>query len=354
VDSLLRLPGPPPANAPGRVVEILRRIIQSEAGNRVLVVDFNQDRGLLIAGALKEAGYEAVVVRTGKEAVARLAEAADIDAIMVDFEVPDYNLRGLLPLLRQDIDVAQLPLFITVPPLAVGNRPPDALIPLQRIVEPYRNTYIIPASNDPEILKPMLTQRIAASMGKPLGDEERKNTMNEAMVWLKRLATGELPGYKANGAESAILKAMHNEELNSLAVEAAGRIPSRTAQRELATLVLDDAVRAEVRASAALELARNIQSNRLVLAFNQIKGLETLFAKSEDGRLRANLALVMGAMRPDVYKTGDRLKAFIPPLPGAEKPEPGKEMPKMDKEKLEKEKMDKEKDKEKEKAEKNG
>jgi hypothetical protein len=194
------------------------------------------------------------------------------------------------------------------------------------------------------VLKPMLDQRIAASMGKPLAAEERKNTTNEAMLWLKRIATGELPGYKAIGAESAILKAMHNEELNSLAVEAAGRLPSRAAQRELATLILDEAVRAEVRASAANELARNIQSHRLVLAGNQVKGLETLFAKTEDGRLRSNLALVIGAMRPDVYKTGERLKAFIPPLPAADKPEPGKEMPK-EKEKMEKEKADKEKDK---------
>lgn len=340
VDTLLRMPGSPPPQAPGRAIEILRRIVQSDGVNRVLIVDFNQDRGLLIAGALKEAGYESVVVRTGKEAVARLAEAADFDALMVDFEVPDYNLRALLPLLRQNIDVAQLPLFITVPPLAVGNRPPDALIPLQRIVEPYKNTYIIPATNDPEILKPMLSQRIVASMGKPYSDEERKNTMNEAMVWLKRIATGELPGYKAIGAESAIIKAMHNEELNALAVEAAGWLPSRTSQRELATTVLDEAVRAEVRASAALELARNIQSNRLVLAFNQVKALEALFAKQEDGRLRTNLALVMGAMRPDVYQTGERLKAFIPALPGAEKPEPGK----MPKEKMDKEKMDKEKE----------
>jgi CheY-like chemotaxis protein len=347
-DAVLRMPGPPPSQAPGRVVDILRRIVQSDPGTKVLIVDFNQDRGLLIGEAIKEAGFVPVVVRTGREALDRLREAADIDAILLDHETPDPGLRSLLPQLRQDIDIAQLPLFVTVPPLAVGVRPPETTIQLQRIIEPYRNVFLMPASNDPEVLKPILTQRIAAAMGKPLDEEERKNTMNEAMVWLKRLSTGELPGYKANGAESAILKAMRNEELNAVAVEAAGRLPGRAAQRELASLVLDEAVRAEVRASAALELARNIQTNSLVLAKNQIIGLERVFAKTEDARLRANVALALGAMRPDAYKTGERLKAFIPPLPGAEKPEPamkGKEMEKekaMEKEKMEKEKADKE------------
>ncbi|OAI45660.1 hypothetical protein AYO44_12550, partial [Planctomycetaceae bacterium SCGC AG-212-F19] len=338
-DTLLRMPGSPPPQAPGRVVEILRRIVQADPVSKVLIADANQDRGLLVGEAVKESGFQPVVVRTGKEALERLREAADIDAIILDFEVPDFSLRALLPQLRQDVDIAQLPIFVTIPPLAEGVRPPDTIIPLQRIIQPYRNVYLVPASNDPEVLKPMLTQRIVAAMGKPLGEEERKNTMNEAMVWLRQLAAGEVPGYKATGAESAIIKAMRNEDLNALAVQAAGRLPGRTAQRELATTVLDEAVRAEVRASAAVELARNIQTNNLALSKAQILGLEALFAKTQDARLRGNVALVIGAMRPDGVKTGDRLKAFIPAVPGGEKPEPGIKPKELDKgkEKMEKE-----------------
>jgi hypothetical protein len=141
-----------------------------------------------------------------------------------------------------------------------------------------------------------------------------------------------VPGYGVKSAEPAILKALRNEELNSFAVEAAGRLPSRAAQRELANVILDEAVRAEVRASAAVELARSIQSNRLVLAKVQIVGLEALFNKTDNATLRANIALVLGAMRPDLYKTGDRLKAFVPLAPPVEKaPEPGKAGEKMEK-----------------------
>jgi CheY-like chemotaxis protein len=347
VDTILRLPGPAVAQATVRIPEILRRIVQADPGSKVIIADFNQDRAFLVAKAVKECGYEPIVLKTGRQVLARLAEAADVDAIIVDHELPDPGMRALLALLRADIDTAQLPLFITVPPLAVGQRPAESVIPLQRMVDPYRNVFIVAASNDAELLKPMLDGRIAASTGKPFTEEERKGTMAEAMVWLRRLALGEVPGYSARAAEPAILKAMRSEELGALAVEAAGHLPGRNAQRELATVVLDEAVRAEVRASAAVELARHIQANRLVLPKNQIVALENIFNKSEDGRLKANVALVIGAMRPDLYKTGDRLKAFVP-LPAApgDKPEPGKE--KMPKDKaMEKEKMDKEKDKEK-------
>jgi hypothetical protein len=337
-DTILRLPGPPPPQAPGRVVEIFRRILQAEPVPRVLIADFNKDRGLEVAKAVKEAGYDPVVVQTGREVVQRLAEAADIDVLMIDHQLPDPGMRSLLAQLRADVDTAQLPLLITIPPLPVGARPPDSVIPLQRMIEPYRNVFIMPLSNDPELLKPLLEQRITAAMGKPLSSDERKTMMAEAMVWLKRLAVGEPAGYTVKGAESAIVKTMRHEELGAMAVEAGGRLPGRDVQRQLAGIVIDEAVRAEVRASAANELARHIQANSLALAQNQIVGLQNIFAKTEDGRLKANVALVLGALRPDIYRTGERIRNFepAPPVPG--KPEPGPKDKAGEKEKMEKEK----------------
>jgi hypothetical protein len=336
-DSLLRLPGPPiPQGAP-RVVEIFRRVLQSDPVSRVVIADFNRDRGLEIGKAVKEAGFEPIVVQTGKELLARLAEAADIDAILIEHQLPDPLLRTLLPQLRADVDMAQLPIFIMVPPLPRGVRPPDSVIPLQRMIEPYRNVFILDQTfpiNDVEQLKPLLEQRIVASMGKPLGAEERKNMMTESMVWLKRLAAGEPAGYTVSAAESAIVKSMRNEDLGALAVEAAGRIPGRNVQRELAAIVLDEAVRAEVRASAANELARHIQSNSMALSGQHIAGLNKTFQTTENERLKGNIALVLGAMRPDIYRTGTRIRDFQPvPVPGGAKPEPGKEKEKMEKEK---------------------
>jgi len=344
-DALLRLPGSPPPQGTTRTVEVLRRTVESDPQPRVLIGDFNQDRGLEVAKAVKEAGYDAVVVQTGKQLIQRLQQAADIDAVIVDFELPDPMLRQLVALLRSDMDMAQIPLFVTIPPLPRGVRPPDAIIPLERMLQPYRNVRIVEATNNPEILKPLLDERIAAAMGKPFTEAERKAVAAEGMVWLRRLAGGEVPGFKANTAETAILKALRNEELQVLAVEAAGRLPGREPQRALAQVVLDEAVRAEVRVLAAVELARSIQANRAALAFTQAKGLENLFNTTEDRRIKANVGLVLGALRPDIYKTGAQLKNFVPEP--AAKPEPGPKE-KMDKEKMDKEKMEKEKEEKKE------
>lgn len=318
-DALLKIPGSPPVLGTTRVVEILRRTIESEPVSKVLIADLNQDRGLEVAKAVKEAGFEPVVVQSGKQALERLRASADIDAIMIDFMLPDLGLRDLIAQLRSDVDMASVPLFITVPPLARGARPPETMIRLERMVEPYKNIAIVPTSNDPELLKPMLTDRIVASMGKPWSPEERKTAAAEAMGNLRRLAVGEVQGYSIVPAESAILKALRNEELAVLAVETAGRLPGRNAQRELAAMVLNDAVRAEVRAAAAVELAHNIQANRAVLFTNQVKGLQNLFATTEDARLKANVGLVVGALRPDNFHTADRLKGFVPEPPGEKK-----------------------------------
>jgi len=331
-DALLKIPGPPLVLGVTRTVEILRRTVEADPVSKVLIADLNMDRGLEVAKAVKEAGYEPVVVQTGRQVLDRLRQAADIDAVLVDYQVPNPALRELVAFLRADVDTAQIPLLITIPPLPVGQRPPDAVIPLERMIQPYRNISLITTTIDPEVLKPLLTERIATALGTPWTPEERKAASAEAMVWLRRLAVGEVPGYSVKPAESAILKALRNEELAVLAVEAAGRLSGRQAQRELAGLVLDDSVRAEVRTAAANELARSIQANRAVLFGNQAKGLENLFATTEDRLLKANVGLVLGALRPDGYRTGDRLKAFVPEPPG-EKPEPAMKEKEKEKEK---------------------
>ena len=48
----------------------------------------------------------------------------------------------------------------------------------------------------------------------------------------------------------------------------------------------------------------------------QIESLATLYAKGGDPELKAELALLMGGMRPDARVTGQRLLNYHPPTPG--------------------------------------
>jgi hypothetical protein len=128
--------------------------------------------------------------------------------------------------------------------------------------------------------------------------------------------------------------------LGSLAIEAAGRLSGPTPQIKLADIVLDNNRPAGLRSQAAEELVRHIQAHGLALSNNQVRSLQALFEKSPDAKLKATVAAVLGAMRPDSRVTGGRLLRFgPPPLPPAKTPEDkGKEKPQEAKEKEEKEK----------------
>lgn len=339
-DALLKIPGPPPVQAQGRLIEVLRRAVASDPISKVLVVDHNIDRAREVAAALKDAGYDPVVAQTGKQALAILKEAADIDLVLLDYEVADPQLREMLVQLRSDLDTAMLPILVTVPPTPEGRRDPIPVIPLTRLAQNYRNVQIVQATNDPDMLKKIIPPRLEESLGQPFTEDERKAMALESMAWLRRLATGEVAGYDVRNAESAILKVLRSDDLGVLAAEAAGRLPSRSAQRELATVILDQNIKQEVRVAAAFHLVRSIQINSLVLGATLSRALEELYQKTPDEALKNNLSLVVGAMRPDAVKTAQRIQGYSP-IGGGAAPAPQPKVIELKKEEMKKEEKEK-------------
>jgi hypothetical protein len=179
-------------------------------------------------------------------------------------------------------------------------------------------------------------------MGMPLSEAERRAYAADAMNWLRRMAVGEVKSYDVRPAERDILQALRSDDLAlNGAIEAASRLPSRDAQYALVTLVLSGNRPAPVRSLAAIELVRHIQDRGLLLTRQQIQSLNELLPTIENEKLKANVALVIGAMRPDAVQTGRRLERFSPPLESAAPP-PAKE------EKKEEEKKEEKKDEKKE------
>ena len=94
-------------------------------------------------------------------------------------------------------------------------------------------------------------------------------------------------------------------------------MPGGKPQNELTDVVLDEGRAVKVRAAATAELIRNVQEHGLNLTSIQIESLVSLYAKGGDPELKAELALLMGGMRPDARLTGQRLLNYHPPAPGA-------------------------------------
>jgi CheY-like chemotaxis protein len=334
-DALLKIPGLPNPLAITRTVEVLRRALGTDAVSQVLVGDADNVRAGQVGNAVKQAGFEPVVVHTGREALKQLKESSGIDILLIDSQLPDPGLAYLLAQLRSDINAARLPVLITVPANRLTKELQEQLRP---IIEPYRNVWVVPSTTTVDVLKSEINDKVTSSLGRPLTDAERKNNAAVAMLWLKRMALGEVKGYDVEPARDVILRSLSSNELGSLAIETAGRLSGAAPQARLADIVLDNNRPAGLRSQAAEELVRHIQAHGLALSSNQVKSLQDLFEKPPDAKLKANVAAVLGALRPDARLTGGRLLRYGPPaLPPVKAPEV-KEKGEETKEKVEKEK----------------
>jgi CheY-like chemotaxis protein len=334
-DALLKIPGLPNPLAITRTVDVLRRTLGTDAASQVLIGDADNIRAGQVGNAVRQAGFEPIVVHTGREALRQLRESAGVDALLIDYQLPDPGLPYFLAQLRGDINSARLPVLITVAPNRLTRELREQLRP---VIEPYRNVWIVASTTTVDILKSEINERVAGTLGRPLTETERKADAAVAMVWLKRMAVGEVKGYDVEPARDVILKRLSSSDLGSLAIEATGRLSGAEPQTKLADVVLDNNRPAGLRSQAAEELVRHIQAHGLVLSTNQIKSLEGLFEEPPDAKLKARVAAVLGALRPDARLTGGRLLRYgPPPLPPAKAPEP-KEKSEETKEKEEKEK----------------
>jgi CheY-like chemotaxis protein len=314
-DALLRIPVASPP-APARVVEVLRRTLAADAVPRVLVADFDKERLEQLGNAVRQAGFEPVLVRTGRQALARLQEAADIDAVLIDADIPDPMIPYLLAQLRSDVYSGLLPVFV----LAHGNRAGT----LEGQVERYRNVWVVPATTAPGGVKDWLTRRLVEATGRPLTEAERKDNAARALEWLARIGRGEVTGYDIRPAAPAILDALRSKDLVNLAVEAAGRLPGPSAQMALARVVLENQP-PELRSKSAIELCRHIELHGNHLSTNQVKALENLYNTLADSPLKAHVGLVIGSLHPNPQQTGERLLRYQPsfaaPAPAKKKEE---------------------------------
>jgi CheY-like chemotaxis protein len=394
-NAVLRIPTPPSPPVAARVVEILARAVAGEseakAQPKVLMAFADEAIANIVANNVQKAGFEPVVAHTGRELLRRLNQAADIDLLLIDAGLRDPGLPFLLAQLRADRNAGHLPLLVTAPGGGEPSLRPlreryqeerrrmdmgrdlaqrsqqqglndladryrqetaqreeyvarlnqrygeeSAVIEekLRHLTERQPNVTVISASQiwDAKNLGRELRARLADPASKPLAGAEAKDNAAKALEWLARLGRGEASGYDLRPAGDAILKALYSKDLANLAVEAAGHLPGRAPQRELANVVLDQARPEGLRSAAAIELCRHIQQYGLGLTREQIRGIETLYATLHDPRLKANVALVLGGMHPDSRRTGERLRSFTPafsaPAPKQEAPAGEKAAPK--------------------------
>jgi len=113
----------------------------------------------------KELGYRVLLSFDPARALDRYRQQP-FDALIVDAGITDPQLPYLAAQLRGDVNVGLLPLIVT-------TTTPERVGSLERLLERYPNTWVIPATSDVKDLKSYLAARITQAMGKPLTDAER-------------------------------------------------------------------------------------------------------------------------------------------------------------------------------------
>jgi CheY-like chemotaxis protein len=335
VDAMVRIPGEPPPSPALRVVQILRRSLLAEPVPKLLIAYTNKEQADELRKVAREARFVPVVVRNRRAALQRLRAAADIDAILIDYRFPGWEREFpfVLAAIRADVDAALIPVVVTAP----ENR----LARLRHFTARYRNVWVENESitGNARHLKETLQGFIKEATGRPLTNIERQVYAATALNWLSQMSRGEIKGYDVQPAADAIYEALNSKEVEtaSTAIEMAGRLPGPVPQRKLALIVLDPA-RDKLRSLAAIHLSRQVQQNGRLLPKVQVKRLQELFATTKDAKLKANLALVIGSLRPNAKVTGKRLKDFQPPVPKENKEDKEDKENKENKEKKENEK----------------
>jgi hypothetical protein len=232
---------------------------------------------------------------------------------------------------------------VTVAPDLKGTVPLDLERKLNRLAERYPLVSVIRTPRDAAGLKALLGEKAQQARGAEFSETERKGFIVEALVWLTRMARGEVRGYDIRPAEREILAALRSDELAPLAILAVGQLPGAAAQRELARLVLDNERNPQLRTAAAYELSHHLQQHNLTLSRDQMKALADLYnGLTGEGTkdLRSAVALVIGEMRPDPRLTGQRLQGYVPPPPAPPEKEAKKKGEKQQEEKKEGEKQE--------------
>lgn len=167
----------------------------------------------------------------------------------------------------------------------------------------------------------------------PRDPAEKKAGARMAVEWLRKMATGELPGYDIRKAEPELRTAMFVEDLADPAIEAVARFPSAEAQQDLIRVALASK-NLPTRIAAADAVIRHIQSFGRLAPADTANMAGMAAANEPNLELRGKLLVIKGLLSQNGGNYATELQNYKPPLVPAqpkdkdpEKKEPEKKEP---------------------------
>jgi CheY-like chemotaxis protein len=200
---------------------------------------------------------------------------------------------------------------------------------LRTLTRTYARTKVIPDIFTEAALRTELAGVLADPASAPRNEAERRADALLAITWLRRMATGEVPGYDVKPAGDAIRGALQSNDLAPQAVEAVVYISTKEAQQDLANVALASNRPADLRIKAADALIRHLQKHGNLLGEMQVQFIRDQAKNAEDLNLRSRLQAIEGILQPAAQRTGQELLNYQPALaPSGPAKEDIKEQPK--------------------------
>ncbi len=224
----------------------------NQAQPRAVVIDGNPTRGSQLAGFLVTLGYDSELELTGIQGFVAAAETADVELILVSFDLftKGWALPDTLANLEADSRTAAIPVFV-YGPLDLSIKRPNLPLDypgMRFLVTPTERRHPQEAALQESAAGPRASRNAPAMPA-------RRPTL------LARIAA-ERKGPLAAGltaAEPALAVALGGAEPGPAVAKALGEVPDPDAQRSLADLVLDPSQDPALRSQTAAQLVRSIQ-----------------------------------------------------------------------------------------------
>jgi hypothetical protein len=312
--ALVNLAPTTPFPGSSRVVPTLARFAVNQPSPRAVVIDGNPNRGSQLAGFLINLGYDSELELSGSHGFAAAAESADIELILISYDLfrAGWGVLDTLANLSADSRTRAIPIFI-YGPLNVQYKRPN-------LAYDYPGIKFVVQPGDPEMLKKQLT-----GLPAPLGDQERAGYAREAVALLARITTDRLVSLTASltAAEPALSVAVFRADTSAAAATVLGDVPDPDAQRSLAAVVLDPSQPLDLRKQTASRLVLSIKRFGPLISAYQESRLAATVREETDPNLRTELLAVVSALRREP-QAGTQEN---PPLPEPATPPAGIDTP---------------------------
>jgi DNA-binding response OmpR family regulator/HEAT repeat protein len=310
-----------PFRSSGRIVSILTQALTDDGAPAALIVHTNAEKSRGLGAFLGQIGFDSHIALTGQGGFRVASERSDISLILLEINTIRWGLSQTIGNLRADARTAGIPIVIFGP----NGKQADIAGLLDRHS---RLTYIVtPATS--EAMKAQVEPFLETFKAPKLTSQQRSARRQSAAYWLAHIASGHRNQvFNVALAENALLSALNDPDLADNALVALSSVSTKTVQKQFAILAMNKNADVRLRENAALQLAFHILRFGATLDERDVLAIRASWASAADPALSTALASVLGSLKPDAKRVGQRLgrfpapPIFAPPISAPVQPSP--------------------------------